>query len=522
LDLERLGKIVRSWLEDSGKDVGLRSNNFQDVLYLGIKRWSWLWNVICPKKKGPFLDLNTLKILGPDLFETLVFLLNLTDPTRWNPYLPYIMKEELKNNLEKFIPYLEKQKDAVVETGYPDRIFHYSTWFFQYLTRTLVVKEPEGFQPIFLRPDDVPQYNCSDLFSLNVHSLVRKMDEDVTILDPLREYTNVSKDGYRLIFYCWGRTTYCDHTEDSEDYYTEESLVTYKDSNGFSFLTKEDVTFCNEIRESFFKLKMNILQKSVEVLSLRNSDNVWNSTVKLINEQLAKNQIDRLFAIEFIFVKNNKTWDFGGLYSLLMFAWLIQKEIDKGILNTIKQECHFVSGIPSNAAKRIIYLDDVLDKAVNLYVEEKESWNQFYMKLKALFSVEIPEVCQWKSVMDLQYAPAIADYLKKVEKLETKSEKIRCALKKDRTERDENNYFDSESRTIVWKCILYTLTPKQAKVVGILYDAHQNKRPDMPWEYILENTDIQSSRYTDIFKRLRGYKELIEPGERKGTIRLKA
>jgi hypothetical protein len=70
----------------------------------------------------------------------------------------------------------------------------------------------------------------------------------------------------------------------------------------------------------------------------------------------------------------------------------------------------------------------------------------------------------------------------------------------------------------------FTLTPKQGQIIKILFEARERKNPTLRQDYILNEVspDTSTKRLRDIFKRnFEAFKTLIEPGEKKGTFRLK-
>lgn len=70
----------------------------------------------------------------------------------------------------------------------------------------------------------------------------------------------------------------------------------------------------------------------------------------------------------------------------------------------------------------------------------------------------------------------------------------------------------------------FTLTFKQAEVVRILWEAQKTTTPDLGQAYIIEKVspDTSTKRLRDIFKgNLEAWKALIEPGNRRGTFRLR-
>jgi len=69
----------------------------------------------------------------------------------------------------------------------------------------------------------------------------------------------------------------------------------------------------------------------------------------------------------------------------------------------------------------------------------------------------------------------------------------------------------------------FKLTTKQAGVIEVLYEAYVNQTPDVGQEHIRDRIGSAANvfRLRDVFRNNEeAYKELIVPGERKGTYRL--
>ncbi|MCG6533890.1 MAG: hypothetical protein L7F78_04205 [Syntrophales bacterium LBB04] len=82
----------------------------------------------------------------------------------------------------------------------------------------------------------------------------------------------------------------------------------------------------------------------------------------------------------------------------------------------------------------------------------------------------------------------------------------------------------ADFRSINKDGVVFTLTPKQAQVVQILSDAHENGTPEVGQGYIIEQVSGATSikRLRDFFKsNLNAWNALIEQGKGKGTFRLK-
>jgi hypothetical protein len=70
----------------------------------------------------------------------------------------------------------------------------------------------------------------------------------------------------------------------------------------------------------------------------------------------------------------------------------------------------------------------------------------------------------------------------------------------------------------------FTLTFKQSQIVQILFDARERKTPDLGQHHIIEavSPDTNTRRVRDLFKNnIAAWRALIEPGSKKGTVRLK-
>jgi hypothetical protein len=75
-------------------------------------------------------------------------------------------------------------------------------------------------------------------------------------------------------------------------------------------------------------------------------------------------------------------------------------------------------------------------------------------------------------------------------------------------------------RTVVLNGETYRLTSRQAQVVEILHFEHQQGPAEVGTAYILDRLGTPNSRLQDTFKRLEGWRTLIVPGKKRGTVRL--
>ena len=75
-------------------------------------------------------------------------------------------------------------------------------------------------------------------------------------------------------------------------------------------------------------------------------------------------------------------------------------------------------------------------------------------------------------------------------------------------------------RSVTWNYETFYLTPTQAAVVAILWQAWENGAPDVSGAYLLEAVDSTATRLLDLFRRSPAWGRLIVRGATKGTYRL--
>ena len=74
--------------------------------------------------------------------------------------------------------------------------------------------------------------------------------------------------------------------------------------------------------------------------------------------------------------------------------------------------------------------------------------------------------------------------------------------------------------SVIFKGRHYTFTSHAAQAVHLLHEQYLNGTPEVGKDYILEELGTPSKRLRDIFQCCPCWKELIVPGEKKGTYRL--
>jgi len=76
-------------------------------------------------------------------------------------------------------------------------------------------------------------------------------------------------------------------------------------------------------------------------------------------------------------------------------------------------------------------------------------------------------------------------------------------------------------RTVAIRGETYALTPRQAQMIQILHEAHENVTPDVAIDNVLERLETPNSRWQDMWRTSKeAQSALIQSGTRKGTLRL--
>jgi hypothetical protein len=75
-------------------------------------------------------------------------------------------------------------------------------------------------------------------------------------------------------------------------------------------------------------------------------------------------------------------------------------------------------------------------------------------------------------------------------------------------------------RSVNWFETSHSFTPTQAAIVKILWEAWENKTPDVGHSNLLATAGSESNRLVDVFKGHKTYKKLIGKGKTKGSFRL--
>ncbi len=78
----------------------------------------------------------------------------------------------------------------------------------------------------------------------------------------------------------------------------------------------------------------------------------------------------------------------------------------------------------------------------------------------------------------------------------------------------------SDFRSVSLRGEQFSLTPRQAQAIQILWEAHNNGSSEVGQHYILEKLDSPSSRLRDTFRNSPAWRKLVVPGNTKGTFRL--
>lgn len=87
-------------------------------------------------------------------------------------------------------------------------------------------------------------------------------------------------------------------------------------------------------------------------------------------------------------------------------------------------------------------------------------------------------------------------------------------------ERKPNARHSEDFRYVSWFSANYSFTATQAACVKILWEAWENKTPEVGGDAILVKVGSNSPRLSDIFKKHPAWNSMIVPGKTKGSYRL--
>lgn len=76
--------------------------------------------------------------------------------------------------------------------------------------------------------------------------------------------------------------------------------------------------------------------------------------------------------------------------------------------------------------------------------------------------------------------------------------------------------------SVLWDGTHYVFTASQARVVAVLWDAHQDGTPEVRQELLLEAAGSDAGRVLDLFRDHPAWGHFVVPGVAKGTFRLPA
>jgi hypothetical protein len=82
--------------------------------------------------------------------------------------------------------------------------------------------------------------------------------------------------------------------------------------------------------------------------------------------------------------------------------------------------------------------------------------------------------------------------------------------------------YAEDFRSVVLRGVAYSLTPRQAQVIELLFGVRGTGMPELSQEYILDRIGSKSLRLTlrDVFRKSPAWKTLVVPGDRRGMYRL--
>ena len=128
------------------------------------------------------------------------------------------------------------------------------------------------------------------------------------------------------------------------------------------------------------------------------------------------------------------------------------------------------------------------------------------------------DIQQMKDILKEQN-PKMNDSQKKSPSVDGKSDQF---SKNDEGKNKGNAEFipAPDFASIIWKGEVYSLSPRQAKVIKILKEQYDKGPPELSEQYIMEKLGTPSSNLKDTFRKSDLWKKLVIPGKKKGNFKL--
>lgn len=263
---------------------------------------------------------------------------------------PFYTYDELADLITEFVSHFEKNRESLLETGFPKKSFGHSYWFETTLNRLLYVKAPifhslvsfvlySGFH------DPNAWQNLKDLEE--VFTQVRQ-DKDGNLVYDYRWAKEPCTSGYASkkfedgsLFVTVGTSGFDDNTP---------ILCSYEEAALLPGLDEDMAARLEGLRPKFFDLKMKILCVLGELVRKREPWRLWEECACVLTEMLTGEDVAFLLSMDDISSRlqgigtcdrgrrgSDMTYRNAGISDLLDFIGHCEKELKFGSLHRTKQ-----------------------------------------------------------------------------------------------------------------------------------------------------------------------------------------
>lgn len=464
-----------------------------------------------------------------------------------DPATPYHTVNELGDIAAAYADHFKRQRDPLIETGYPNSTFELSHWFDWHFTPLSFVKIPIS---LYEKSPDYPYPHPSDIY-LRPSSCHTFKD---------RGWLKKDAAGNCCHSYFWSPETlpveWTKSAEGSGKLIRQDwrirhsgSLATcsYDDAARIVDLPKEMVERLENDRESLFRLKHKIINVCVQCLRSRIHKNLWPAVAKLLSgyegeplplyfevdaKLLGLNICSEIVAWEyeisalsddFIFPVRPVPLITGGLCDLLTAVGYVEKEIQHRTMDQVKTDIAKAIqkwGPVENDYRRFENpAKDELFRAIDTYWDlERQTWS-FWPSYQQRVNKFLVDECDLPNNLVFEPHPrTYADWSSA-----GPGSKFYVTPNVDSPTPDKSVFEHSPDYS--WVRLRgqgYNLTPPQRSVVEILHSEYKaNGKGIVGQAYILDKAGYKAKSLRDVFRNSAAWKTLIVSGEKKGTYRLK-
>jgi len=137
------------------------------------------------------------------------------------------------------------------------------------------------------------------------------------------------------------------------------------------------------------------------------------------------------------------------------------------------------------------------------------------------FPIALPSIgCSKEPQNDLNCSRAVNDLEKVKHTMEIEAKHQPTEKPAEKEQEISEARHSQDFRSVNWFGTEYSFTPNQAAAVKILWEAWENKTPELSGDFLVAEVESESKRPRDIFKNNSAFGTMIQPGKTKGSFRL--